>query len=269
MRCTAVAERLGGWPAVVWAARCAAVIQVREMVAAPMTIVVTVIQPAVFLVLAVRIRSNPDAAFVDHAVTGSAMTALWSTTLWSAGGILRRERLNGTLVTVLARPAPLAAVLLGRTLAVGVAGIGFISASTAVTAWALGVHPRLPGAGALLVIGGLAVSSVCALGILLSSVMVLTRSAPRVQEALVYPVFIAGGLMIPPRLLPWPVAWPSKLIGFRFVVELTGEAAAGTPLSAGAIAWTVTLTALYLAVGAVVMETSVRRSRVRGTIDLA
>lgn len=65
-----------------------------------------------------------------------------------------------------------------------------------------------PGLLVVALLGTLA--SMVALGGLLSCLFVATRAALRIAEALMYPVFVVGGMLIPVNLLPaWlrPAAW--------------------------------------------------------------
>jgi ABC-2 type transport system permease protein len=193
----------------------------------PATLILSVVQPASVLLVAAFAGRGTGRVDVAAAALGSGLVALWGATVWSAGSILRRERWEGTLPRIVASSAGLGPTLLGKTLGATIRTTVLISGTVVVTAAALGhsipIRRPVPFLAALTLV----VASAVALGLLLSCLFVLSRSAPRISEALMYPVFILGGMLVPLSLLPGWVRWLSALVSLRWGAELLRAATAG------------------------------------------
>jgi ABC-2 type transport system permease protein len=233
----------------------------------PMVPLSTIVQPAVFLVIFLG-RPGP-ARPAERAVTVIAvlLTCMWGATLWAAGGTLRREVADGTLARNLTGVSDPRLVIGGKCLGSTLLVLGLLSCTAGVTAALTGI--RLSPGGALLLIPGLVLvaASGTALGFLLCSVFVLTRHAVHVTAALMYPIFILGGLLIPIRLIPWPLAWLSHLISLYWINQFLDSAAAGT-FNPRAAALALVLTAGYFWAGSLLFTRVIDRARRKGTIDL-
>ncbi len=246
-----------------WVLTSSARMQARALLSSQPALVVSVIQPAVLLVAVVLTR-RPTGAAAEAAVLGVVLTSLWASTIWSAGGILRRERALGTLAAALTGVRSPWLVLGGKCLAATLLS----GTATAVTAVAVAVLLGLPaagyGAGALIVGCLVVVLSGTGLGTLLASLFLLTRHGPQLSSALMYPVFILGGMLIPPELLPLWLRWVALLFSFRWVelFLLTGGTRWGQ-LGVAAL-----LGLGYLALARVAFARVLRRARDRGTIEL-
>lgn len=234
----------------------------------PANAILGIVQPASFLLIAAFASRRTDRIDLSEAALGAALVALWGATIWSAGSILRGERWQGTLPQILARPAGLAPVLIGKTLGSTLRSSLYIGVTIAVTAAALG-HPisiarPLPFAAALLAV----LASALVLGLLLSCLFVLTRAAGRISEALMYPIFILGGLLVPLSLLPEWVRPLSTVVSLRWGGELLRAGAGGEP-QAGRAWLLLALTTLgYAVLARLVFGRVLDRARKEGTLDL-
>jgi ABC-2 type transport system permease protein len=240
------------------------VLQFAESRASPMLLVHGVVQPLVLTAIVLGARTAPDAATVGRAIAGATTVAVWSVVLWSAGTVLLREQLGGTLGTILVRPVSLGTVLLGRTLCIAASATG--SSMLAVGALlALRHQPvRLPGPATLVLLAVLAAASAACLGALLSTLILVVRGATRVVEAMAYLVSVLGGLLVPTSLLPAALRWPAQLVSLHYVAEMAGARRAD-PVR---VALVLVLSAAYLGVGLLVMAAALRRARGRGTLEL-
>ena len=245
----------------------AAILQLRAQ-QHPTNLVLGIVQPASFLLIATlagRARGGID---VDDAALGSALVAIWGATVWSSGAILRGERWQGTLAQILARPAGLGPVLLGKTLGTTLRSAVFIAATVLVTAVALGdpvsIERPLPFLAALLAV----LASALVLGVLLSTLFVLTRAAGRISEALMYPIFILGGLLVPLSLLPDWIRPLSTVVSLRWGGELLKAAAGGEPQAGTAWVLLAGTTAAYAVLARLAFRRVLDRARRDGTLDL-
>src|SRR5205085_2475968 len=115
-----------------------------------------VVQPGVFLAVALMARRQGQPADPAALALGMALLGLWSTTIFRTGTVLRAERLQGTLALVLVRPAHLGVVLAAKAAASSVRSAVFVVPTVVVAAAFAGEpiparHP-LPLAGAALAV---------------------------------------------------------------------------------------------------------------------
>lgn len=227
----------------------------------PMLFLVGVVQP-VALLLIVLPSSEGDSLRAGNLLISVLLTAFWGAVIWTAGGIIRREQATGTLAAVLLNRFDARLVILSRCF-----GATLLSLATLIGSCLLFVivspHPvRLPGIGWVL-LGLLAVmASGTAVSLLLGCVFLYTRHAHAITNALMYPIFVVGGLLIPPAVLPgWlaPLRW---LISLSWIRELVVNQSWVAGLAAAAV------TAAYLLVGLWLFHRTLDKARREGTIDL-
>jgi ABC-2 type transport system permease protein len=234
----------------------------------PTNHVLGVVQPASFLLIAALASRRTGRIDLEDAALGAALVALWGATIWSGGSILRGERWQGTLSQIVARPTGLGTVLLGKTLGSTVRSAVFIGATVTVAAAALGhaldVARPLPFLAALLGV----IASAVALGMLLSCIFVLTRAAGRISEALMYPIFILGGMLVPIELLPGWIQPLSTVVSLRWGAELLKAAADGEGQAAHAWLLLAGTTAVYALLARLAFQRVLDKARRDGTLDL-
>lgn len=245
----------------------AAVLQVKTQ-RHPMNIIQGIVQPSSFLLIAVLAGRRMGGIDVSAAALGAALIAIWTATIWSSGSILRAERWQGTLSQIMSRPTGLGTVLIGKTAGATLRSTAFIAVTISVTAIALGdpirVARPLPFLAALAAV----LASALTLGLLLSSLFVLTRAAGRISEVLMYPVFILGGLLVPVALLPGWLQPLSTIVSLRWGGELLKASAAGTDQSGKAWLALALTTGVYAALARASFGRVLDRARREGTLDL-
>ncbi|GAA4057449.1 ABC transporter permease [Nonomuraea soli] len=221
-----------------------------------------VLQPVVYLLIV--LSSNPTAA----TVTAVMLMSFWGSTVWSGAGILRREKMEGTLAPTMLGVRDPRLVLLGKTTGASLLILVVISATVSLFLLLSGhaVVIAMPFWFAV----GLALVAVTgtAAGFLLSCLFLLSRYGPQLSALAVAPVTLLSGLLIPVSVLPgWiqPLSW---VINLRWVQEFLGGAARGAPdftaLGLGAV-----LTVVYFVLGAVAFERVAVLARKEGTLDLS
>jgi ABC-2 type transport system permease protein len=242
-----------------------AVMQLRLTFTTPVAVVVGIVQPVAFIGIATLGRTAASAGTTGQVVVGGALLSLWSSVLWSAGSILRRERYAGTLAAVLARPTPFWVVLCGKTVGATAASGSMVLFSTALICTVLDRVPAL--AAPVIAVPGIALCCLSAalLGMIISCLTLLTRAAARVIEALTYPVFVFGGLIIPLSELPEPLRRPSALLSFRWAVQAVTDTSG--PATAPMLAL-IALTGAYAVGAGCCTALTLRRVRREATIDL-
>jgi ABC-2 type transport system permease protein len=234
----------------------------------PALVVLGVVQPAALVLVTLLARSGGSRVSVADAALGTGLISLWGVTLWQGGQVLRGERWQGTLGAIVARPAGIVPVLVGKSLASTLAAVLVIAPTVVVASLAAGepipVHRPAPFVLALLAL----LASATVLGILLSCVFVVTRAAPRIAEALGYPIFILGGLLVPLALLPHWVRPLSAVVSLRWGGELLRSAAHGAPQRAVDWSMLTATTLAYAALAGTFLGRVVDRARREGSLDL-
>lgn len=231
-------------------------------------VILGVVQPASFLVITALASKGTGRVSLDDAALGSALVALWGATVWASGFILAAERWQGTLSQLLPRPVGLGTVLFGKTLGATLRSALFISVTVSVVAALLG-HPITvsnPGAFVAALIAVLV--SALVLGLLVACLFVLTRSAGRISEAIMYPVFILGGLLVPISLLPAWLQPLSAVVSLRWGGELLRDAAGGETQSATAWLMLALTTAAYGVLARILFGRVLDKVRRDGTLEL-
>ncbi|RDG39803.1 ABC transporter permease [Streptomyces corynorhini] len=231
----------------------------------PAVVVLAGVQPAALLLLALP-HGAPRSDASTRVLISVLVTCLWGGLVWMAGGIIRRDIVQGTMSRSVVGVRDPRLVLIGKC----AGAVTFTCCVLAVVGTAvsllLGVRPRVADPGLLLVGLVAVVCSAISMGTLLSCVFVLTRHGVHMGNALLYPVYILGGTLIPGELLPAWLRWVALLVPLRWAKEYMVAAALGSPT--GAALWaTAALTAVHLLAGLMLFRKVVDRARARGTLE--
>jgi ABC-2 type transport system permease protein len=232
----------------------------------PLLFIYSAVVPVSFLVIALSGTARTPQR-VMPVVWGAALTALWGSTVWMAGGVLRRERTYGTLGRVVTgRYAPFL-VLSAKSAGATVYASLVIGASSAVATALLGAPIRFGNPFTVALAIGILFASAIALGTLLSCLFLVTRHGLQWSSTLLYPIFLLGGLMIPPsQLAPW-LRWVPYLLSLRWVDQMLVRTAQGHGLDVPALLAATALAALYFIVAWFALRHAVTQARRRATLD--
>jgi ABC-2 type transport system permease protein len=214
-------------------------------------------------------KSGGRADLFPRTVLGAALVGLWMVCVQLGGEIIEIERASGTFEPLVSTRSPLSLVVAGRTsVVVAVAGIVFPEAW--LTAWAVfGLtvpvhHPQLLVGALLLTLAGLhgAVT-------LFAAVFVLARQALILQNAVTYPFYLLGGLVVPVSALPEWAQPVSRLVFLSWSSDAMQAALlpATPPLTSTLPGLAVTALATLVA-GQLALALVVRRACRQGTLSL-
>ncbi|MEY9944765.1 ABC transporter permease [Kitasatospora sp. GAS1066B] len=246
----------------------AARFHIKDVRANPAVIVLGIVQPTVFLSLLLAAGPGSTPGGVPALTVGTALISLWSSLVWSSGMLLHREIRMGTMSQLLVRPADLRVVVAGKAVGTAVIALVAVGLVCAVVPAAFGSPVEVARPGLLVLVVLLAVVNAGAFGLLLAALFLVVRSAARLAEALMYPVFIVGGALVPLGALPPWARWPSALLSLRWLREVALSAVDGSavrPVALGAIAVS---TVGYLVAGSLIFGRLTERARESGNVDL-
>ena len=165
-----------------------------------------------------RHASRPDLDV--YGVVAPALIALWGMALQISGEVIARERDNGSLESLSAAPGRLETVLVGRVSVVTVISLmGLVL--WALTAWAFfGVTPIVRAPAPFVV--ALLCTAAATLGTaLLFSVFFVNSKSPRIfQNAMTYPFYVLGGVLVPVAVYPHWVHPLSRIVFLSWSADL-------------------------------------------------
>ena len=173
-----------------------------EFLARPVWIFDMTVSPFVFATVALIMFRNSPSEDTTYIVAAAGIMGMWGSTLLGAGYSVVIERYFGTLQYLFASPSSLEEIIAGKALTSAFMGLWnlvfvFIIAFIFFRVDIKIAHPFVF-IGTLI----LCVFSFSALGILLSTLFVLSRSAAAVGNILEFTAFVVCGIMYPLSFLP-------------------------------------------------------------------
>lgn len=233
-----------------------------------MDLVVGPLYALIFLAI-VQHADRPDLS--GHAVLAPVLMTLWSKALFVAGELIDRDRWAGTLEPAVAAPGSFPVAVLGRIAATTV--FAFVSlAQSWLVAWLVfGVVVEVHHPAVFLAAFGATVVATAATAVIMAAVFVLARSARTFQNALSYPFYVLGGILVPVSLLPAWVEPVSRLVYLSWAADLMRDALTPAPVAApwARLAVITMLAALSFAVGRLLLGKVLARVRGLGSITYA
>jgi ABC-2 type transport system permease protein len=233
----------------------------------PGIIVLAVIQPSEILAITLSTADRLDPAETDRITVAVVLTVLWNTTIWVAGGILRNEVRAGTLAAIPTGAYPGYLILFGKCLGALAHASVVIVTSTAATLVVTRTPVRVERPGWALAGAVVALISGTVLGTLLACLFIRTHYGTQLSGALMYPIYLVGGMLIPPDVLPGPVELLSTLVSLRWASAFISHAVGGS-VRPGELAILFGLTVGYAVVAVWLFNRVVHNTRRSGRLVL-
>ncbi|MEH0971287.1 ABC transporter permease [Micromonospora sp. CPCC 205546] len=206
-----------------------------------------------------------------NAVLAPGLIGVWLMSLDLAASIIEEDRLGGRTELLVASLTPMSLVVFGRISVIALAG-----ALTFVESWlvaVVGFGADIPIDRPLVFV--LAVLATCfamaGTATLLAAIFIVSRARHVFQNALTYPFYILGGVLVPVALLPGWLEPLSRVVFLSWSADLLRGSMSGDlpdPWPAW-IAATVGLGAAALAGGVLLINRMVDRSRETASVTNA
>jgi len=170
----------------------------------PQWIIPSIIAPFIFTLVAFFLFGGQatSGSFLLYLVLGSGLMGMWGTTIYGSSNSIGFDRWNGTMESTLAAPVPLSWIALGRVLFntfEGVINALFILVIGLVW-FQVGFGFVNPGLFFLASVSTFL--SLSAFGLLMCTVILLSRKGGFITNSMEIPVYIATGTMFPVSILP-------------------------------------------------------------------
>ncbi len=173
-------------------------VRTKSIYGEPLWVVVTIGFPLfTSLAMALLYRSTGLNSAVGFAVLGGVMISFWGNVLWSMASQFQWDKQQGLFEIYISSPAPITAILVGMSLG-GIIGTAPSAALVAFAGWVFFAPPINPFWPGVIVVFGLTLAALYALGMTLASLyLVYGREAEALNEAIHEPVSLLSGVYFP------------------------------------------------------------------------
>jgi len=253
---------------VVWTVFC---LQLKQVAVNSFVIFSVVVQPLIVALLAIYMLRDTEGFQAIYVIVGSAMTGLWTQTLFPSTFNIEGERWAGTLEEIVGSPTHLGTVIIGKTLANVTMALSSIFFSYPLAMLAFGYrltisHPFLFAVSLLLT-----VLALMSLGLVIAPLMSMKMGASVWVNALEMPVYILAGFLFPVALLPgWTTPISYALSPYWAARALHATSSGGLSLNDVFISWglLVGFSVIYWFISAWLFRVLLRRAREEATLGV-
>lgn len=206
-----------------------------------------------------------------YAVVGATVIAVWNMAIIESGGIIDADRGQGTLEALISTPAPLALVVLGRTVTVTVISLLSLVESVIVARLVFGVVVDVHHGWLFAVTLALTAVSMAMTASALAGIFVLSRSARTFQNALSYPFYLLSGAVVPAPLLPEWLQPVTKVVFLSWSTDLIRDCLrpGAVPNALARLAVVAGLGLAAMVAGVWVLRRILERVRTTGAVSFA
>lgn len=203
-----------------------------------------------------------------YAVMAPVLIALWQLSLLDSGEVIAEDRWQGVLEAVIAAPANIALVVVGRVFAVtAVSLLAFVEVwlvARVLFGVAIEIHHPLVFAATL----AASVVAMSGTALIMAGLFVLARSARTFQNSLSYPFYVLGGVLVPVSFLPDWVEPLSSGVFLSWSADLLRDSLEPGPVAdvPARVTMIVALGGAGAAVGSLLLRFILRRVRGTGTL---
>lgn len=170
----------------------------------PQWLIPNIIAPFMFTLVAFFLFQGQasSSTFLLYLVLGSGLMGMWGTTIYASSNSIGFDRWNGTMEATLAAPIPLSWIALGRVLFNTFQGVLNALFILVIGLLWFQVGFGLVNPGLFLLASVTTFLSLSAFGLLMTTIILLSRKGGFITNSMEIPVYIATGTMFPVLLLP-------------------------------------------------------------------
>lgn len=246
-------------------------LELRIVRANPDTLIPFFIGPLFTIIFLTIVRHAGRHDLQPDALMAPVLMTLWWFALYQGGMLVTNDRWQGLLESVLATPASLALVILGRIGSIMALGLlGFFEV------WAVGElvfrvsipfeHPLALALTLLTTIFAMAGTAVA-----FAAFFVLTRNAFTFANSASFPFYVLGGVFVPVAILPGWIQPVTKAVFMSWSADLLRSSLKAAPIHDewGRIGMVLLLGSLSFVLGRIVLHYVLRKMRTTGELATA
>jgi ABC-2 type transport system permease protein len=246
-------------------------LELRIVRAAPDALIPLVTAPLFALIFLSIVRQSGRTELQPDALMAPVLMTLWWIALQNAGNMITGDRWQAILEPLLATPASLASVLLGRIMALMCLGLVSFFEVWAVGELVFGVSIPFEHPLALGLTLGVTVFATAGTSVAFAAVFVLTRNAYTFTNSLSYPLYLLGGVFVPVAILPGWLQPVSSAVFMSWSADLLRASLKPSPIHDAwqRIGVVVLLGAISFLIGRAILFHVMRRMRANGELAAA
>ncbi|WP_217162929.1 ABC transporter permease [Streptomyces sp. AC512_CC834] len=203
-----------------------------------------------------------------YAVVAPTLMTMWTCSLIFSTDLVYEDKEDGRMEALVAAPASFPLLVFGRLCGVMLLTLPAFGLVLLVAGGVFGYWMPMPHPVVFMAALTLAAAGAAAAATVVTALFVTRPGAFALGNAMVYPVLLLSGVLVPASKLPGPLEAVSRLSYLAWAAELLRDAAdpAPVPYALPRLGAMLLLGVLMLAVGAVVLTRFLRRARELGTL---
>jgi len=229
------------------------------------------IAPLFALIFCGIVASSDRDDLLGEATIGAALVSVWVLCAQIGSNVVQKERRLGMLETLVSTPGELRWLFLGRISAFVSLSVLFFPEVWLTTAIFFRHPVSIPHPGVLLLTVVLLLVGLVAAASLVAGLAMLVREAQILQNALTYPLYLLGGLLVPASYLPDWLRPFSRLVFLSWASDLARASLRSGPIAnLGTSVLGLLITSLLMMIGSqLLLGAVIKRARTRGLLGLS
>ncbi len=174
----------------------------KQMAIDGFVIFTVIVQPLLIALLAMYLLRDTKNFQAVYIVVGSAMSGLWSGTIFISSRGVVNERFNGTLEEIVGSPTNISTIVIAKSIATGVLSIASMLVTYPLAAFLFGYRLTINSPILFVISMPLAIISVISLSMVFAPIMALKPGWWIWSNAIEFPVYLASGFLFSVLWLP-------------------------------------------------------------------
>jgi ABC-2 type transport system permease protein len=217
-------------------------------------------------------KNSGQENFTTYVMLGAGLSGLWSCICFSSAGDINRERWSGTLSIIYSSPADFRIIILGKIIGNTLLSLITLVLSFLTAKLLYGAPVVIESPGYLLLSVIAAVICFITVSVVIAYLLTLSRKTQLYMNCIEIPIIFICGFVFPVEILPKWVLPISYALSPTWAVKLIRMSVAGVGDPAGyftAFGILSGITALYIALAALLYKTIDRHVRIKATLEMS